>query len=57
MVYGSIKIQPVNNFIKNKIAEHGEIILVIGTRKAESTNRARTMAKYEKLRVRELLKS
>ena len=50
-----LKIQPVNNFIKNKIAEHGEIILVIGTRKAESTNRARTMAKYEKLRVRELL--
>lgn len=50
-----LKIQPVNNFIKNKIAEHGEIILVIGTRKAESTNRAKTMAKYEKLRVRELL--
>ena len=50
-----LKIQPVYNFIKNKIVEHGEIILVIGTRKAESTNRARTMAKYEKLRVRELL--
>lgn len=50
-----LKIQPVNNFIQSKIAEHGEIILVIGTRKAESSNRARTMAKYEKLRVRELL--
>ncbi len=50
-----LKIQPVNNFIQGKIAEHGEIILVIGTRKAESANRARTMAKYEKLRVRELL--
>ncbi len=50
-----LKIQPVNNFIQSKIAEHGEIILVIGTRKAESQNRARTMAKYEKLRVRELL--
>ena len=50
-----LKIQPVNNFIQNKIAEHGEIILVIGTRKAESSNRARTMAKYEKMRVRELL--
>lgn len=50
-----LKIQPINNFIKNKIAEHGEIILVIGTRKAESSNRAKTMAKYEKLRVRELL--
>lgn len=50
-----LKIQPVNNFIKAKIAEHGEIILVIGTRKAESANRAKTMAKYEKMRVRELL--
>ena len=38
-----LKIQPVNNFIKSKIAEHGEIILVLGTRKAESTNRAKTM--------------
>ena len=50
-----LKIQPVNTFIKNKIAEHGEIILVIGTRKAESSRRARTMAYYEKKRVRELL--
>lgn len=50
-----LKIQPVNKFIKNCIAEHGEIILVLGTRKAESSRRARTMAYYEKRRVRELL--
>ncbi|HAV17279.1 MAG TPA: DNA phosphorothioation system sulfurtransferase DndC, partial [Acinetobacter nosocomialis] len=50
-----LKIQPVNKFVKDKIAEHGEIIMVLGTRKAESTNRARTMANYEKKRVRELL--
>jgi len=50
-----LKIKPVNTFIKNKIAEHGEIILVLGTRKAESSRRARTMAYYEKKRVRELL--
>jgi len=50
-----LKIQPVNKFVKNKIAEHGEIILVLGTRKAESANRARTMEFYEKQRVRELL--
>jgi len=50
-----LKIQPVNNFIKDKIAQHGEIILVLGTRKAESTQRAKTMAYYEKKRVRELL--
>ena len=50
-----LKIQPVNNFIKNKIAEHGEVILVLGTRKSESTRRDKTMTYYEKKRVRELL--
>ncbi len=50
-----LKIQPVNNFIKRAIAEHGEIIMVLGTRKAESQRRARTMSYYEKKRVRELL--
>ena len=50
-----LKIKPVNNFIKSKIAEHGEIILVLGTRKQESTRRARTMTNLEKKRVRELL--
>lgn len=50
-----LKIQPVNTFVKEKIAEHGEIIMVIGTRKAESARRAKTMAYYEKKRVRELL--
>ena len=50
-----LKIQPVNNFIKNQIAEHGEVILVLGTRKQESTRRNRTMTNLEKKRVRELL--
>lgn len=50
-----LKIQPVNRFIKEKIAEHGEIILVLGTRKQESARRARTMTSLEKKRVRELL--
>lgn len=50
-----LKIRPVNDFIKDCIAKHGEIILVLGTRKAESANRAKTMAHYEKLRIRELL--
>lgn len=50
-----LKIQPVNNFIKNKIAEHGEVILVLGTRKAESSRRNQTMTNLEKKRVRELL--
>lgn len=50
-----MKIRPVNDFIKSRISEYGEIILVLGTRKAESTRRARTMAYYESKRVRELL--
>lgn len=50
-----LKIQPVNHFVKSQIAEHGEIIMVLGTRKAESQRRARTMEYYEKKRVRELL--
>lgn len=50
-----LKIQPVNTFVKKKIAEHGEIIMVLGTRKAESARRAKTMIYYEKKRVRELL--
>lgn len=50
-----LKIQPVNTFVREQIAEHGEIIMVIGTRKAESARRAKTMAYYEKKRVRELL--
>ncbi len=50
-----MKIKPVNDFIKSRISEYGEIILVLGTRKAESSRRARTMAYYESKRVRELL--
>lgn len=50
-----LKIQPVNNYIRSKIAEHGEIILVLGTRKQESSRRNRTMTNLEKKRVRELL--
>lgn len=50
-----LKIQPVNKFVKEQIAVHGEIIMVLGTRKAESSRRARTMLFYEKKRVRELL--
>lgn len=50
-----MKIKPVNNFIRSKLAEHGEVILVLGTRKQESSRRARTMTNLEKKRVRELL--
>ncbi len=50
-----LKIEPSNTFIRNVIAKHGEAIIVLGTRKAESTNRARSMNYYEKKRVRDHL--
>ncbi|MGW9351861.1 DNA phosphorothioation system sulfurtransferase DndC [Nocardiopsis flavescens] len=50
-----LKIKPSNSFIRSVVDEHGEAILVLGTRKAESQIRARTMEKHEKRRVRERL--
>jgi len=50
-----LKIKPANTFVQKMVSSHGEIILLLGTRKAESANRARTMAHYEKLRVRDFL--
>ena len=50
-----LKIYPANNFVHSVVAAHGEVIMVLGTRKAESANRARTMEKYERQRVREYL--
>ena len=52
-----LKIHPTNHFIRNVIRTCGEAVLVLGTRKAESTNRAATMAKYELGEVSELLQS
>ncbi|MBQ0725406.1 MAG: DNA phosphorothioation system sulfurtransferase DndC [Cycloclasticus sp.] len=42
-----LKISPSNTFIKNMTAKNGEAILVLGTRKAESTARAASMDKFE----------
>lgn len=50
-----LKINPSNAFIENMISKAGEAILVLGTRKAESATRRRTMEDYEKKRVREHL--
>ncbi|MCO6008276.1 DNA phosphorothioation system sulfurtransferase DndC [Actinoallomurus purpureus] len=50
-----LKIRPSNRFIREVVREHGETILVLGIRKAESQMRAKTMAKHEKRRVRERL--
>ncbi|MBE9166230.1 DNA phosphorothioation system sulfurtransferase DndC [Pleurocapsales cyanobacterium LEGE 06147] len=52
-----LKIYPTNHFIRNVIRVSGEVILVLGTRKAESANRATTMAKYELSKVSDRLNS
>ena len=50
-----MKINPANNFIRHMVRNHGETILALGTRKAESARRAATMKKHEKGRVRDRL--
>jgi DNA sulfur modification protein DndC len=50
-----MKIQPVNNFIRNKIRVKGEAVVVLGTRKAESSTRAATMKRHEVGRFRDRL--
>ena len=50
-----LKIRPANTFVQNIVSSYGEVILLLGTRKAESANRARTMQHYENLRVRNYL--
>ncbi|MDE0711389.1 MAG: DNA phosphorothioation system sulfurtransferase DndC [Rhodospirillales bacterium] len=50
-----LKIMPSTQFITSIVQRHGEAILILGTRKAESTKRAALMTKYEERRVREKL--
>lgn len=50
-----LKISPSNNFIRNIVNENGETILVLGTRKAESSARAHAMKRHEKKAVRQRL--
>ncbi len=52
-----LKIRPTNDFIRNVIRVSGKVLLILGTRKAESSKRAATMAKYEASKVNDLLKS
>ncbi|MHB8090538.1 MAG: DNA phosphorothioation system sulfurtransferase DndC [Syntrophales bacterium] len=50
-----LKINPSNTFINSIVSSSGEAILVLGTRKAESSARAANMARHEKGRVRHRL--
>ena len=47
-----MKIQPSTQFISSVVQEHGEAILVLGTRKAESAARAKVMNRFEEKRTR-----
>lgn len=50
-----LKIRPSNTFINGIVSSSGEAILVLGTRKAESTRRSANMKKHERGRVRDRL--
>jgi DNA sulfur modification protein DndC len=50
-----LKINPANHFIRQMVRANGETILVLGTRKAESSKRAATMEKHQMRRVRDRL--
>jgi len=47
-----MKIQPAEQFIRETVRTHGETILVLGTRKAESVTRAKNMEKHAQGRFR-----
>lgn len=42
-----LKIAPANNFIKDIVSKHGEAVIVLGTRSAESASRAQVIAKNQ----------
>jgi DNA sulfur modification protein DndC len=50
-----LKIKPTDSFIREIIRTSGEVILALGTRKAESVKRAANMAKHREWRVRDRL--
>ena len=50
-----LKIKPSTQFISSVVQKHGEAILLLGTRKAESTVRAKVMKRFEEKRVRDRL--
>lgn len=42
-----MKIRPADRFILEKVSQFGEVVLVLGVRKSESTTRAQVMSLYE----------
>ena len=43
-----LKISPTSDYARGIIEKHGQVIIVLGTRKTESANRAVSMANYDK---------
>ncbi|MCE7890290.1 MAG: DNA phosphorothioation system sulfurtransferase DndC [Sorangiineae bacterium PRO1] len=43
-----LKIQPANSFIEERVNQYGEVVLVLGVRKSESTTRAQVMSLHKK---------
>ena len=41
-----MKIAPTSNYIRTKVTENGEVVLLLGVRRAESANRAVTMNRH-----------
>ncbi len=42
-----MKISPTNDYILQQVSRHGKAIILLGARKAESANRAKSMEKYD----------
>ena len=53
MVHRTMKIRPSDRFLRKVASESGEAVLVIGTRKAESANRAISIRRFEREATRE----
>lgn len=44
-----MKIEPTSNYIQTQVSEKGEVILLLGVRSAESSNRANSIKKHKNL--------
>ncbi len=43
-----LKIDPANRFIEERVSQHGEVVLVLGVRRAESATRAQVLSFHRK---------
>ena len=43
-----LKIKPTDYFLSSKVGEYGEAVLLIGTRRSESSTRAKSISKFER---------